>query len=156
MVKINLEDLKNNGSIFIEKELENLSSIDEEFLKYLKVSFQVDFIPDDLLISKGTLFVELNKICDICLNTYIHKINIPFYREYFLSDLGEIATLNLTEDIREEFWLGLPIIYRCKYLCKGLCSICGVNLNNQKCDCEKDNIENNPENPFNILRNFKK
>ncbi len=47
---------------------------------------------------------------------------------------GEI--LNLEEEIINNFLLTLPLSPVCSSSCKGLCPVCGANLNKNKCNCE--------------------
>ena len=48
---------------------------------------------------------------------------------------------DLDETVIKSFGLELPINYMCSDNCKGLCHVCGCNLNHAKCDCEDDNID---------------
>ncbi len=50
----------------------------------------------------------------------------------------ENAVLDLEALVCEDIILSLPSRYLCKEDCKGLCSNCGKNLNNGKCDCKKE------------------
>lgn len=50
----------------------------------------------------------------------------------------EGSLLDADELIRDELILALPSKVLCKEDCKGLCSICGKNLNEGSCDCETD------------------
>lgn len=44
--------------------------------------------------------------------------------------------LNLYELVRSEIVLNLPVLHLCSEECKGICPICGANLNDLECDCE--------------------
>jgi len=44
--------------------------------------------------------------------------------------------LDLEEEIINNFLLTLPLSPVCSSSCKGLCPVCGANLNKNKCDCE--------------------
>lgn len=48
-------------------------------------------------------------------------------------DLGEIA--------RTEVILSVPGKFLCKPDCKGICDRCGINLNQQSCDCYSDKVD---------------
>ncbi len=48
---------------------------------------------------------------------------------------------DLDETVIKSFGLELPINYVCSESCKGLCHVCGCNLNHEQCDCEDDNID---------------
>lgn len=45
--------------------------------------------------------------------------------------------LDLDELVTEDIFLNLPSKFLCKDDCKGLCSICGQNLNEGSCSCKK-------------------
>ena len=40
--------------------------------------------------------------------------------------------------MREQFYLALPMKPLCGDDCKGLCPVCGTNLNRGTCDCKRD------------------
>lgn len=50
-----------------------------------------------------------------------------FYRDEVI-DLGEI--------VREQFYLAAPMKALCADTCRGLCPICGTNLNTSSCRCQ--------------------
>jgi uncharacterized protein len=43
--------------------------------------------------------------------------------------------MELEDSLREQVLLAVPIKTLCRYDCKGLCSSCGVNRNEQLCHC---------------------
>ena len=43
--------------------------------------------------------------------------------------------MELEDSLREQVLLAVPIKTLCRYDCKGLCPSCGVNRNQQLCDC---------------------
>ncbi|HVJ04680.1 MAG TPA: DUF177 domain-containing protein [Candidatus Saccharimonadales bacterium] len=45
--------------------------------------------------------------------------------------------MDLEDSLREQILLGVPIKTLCRYDCKGLCPSCGVNRNEQLCDCDQ-------------------
>ena len=53
--------------------------------------------------------------------------------EYVLINADQVA--DLTEVVRQELLLSLPMKPLCSEECKGLCPRCGVNLNIETCDC---------------------
>jgi len=57
--------------------------------------------------------------------------------EYFYE--GE--SIDLSEVLREQVLLSLPMYPRCQETCRGLCPVCGVNLNEQSCSCEREEID---------------
>jgi len=45
-------------------------------------------------------------------------------------------SMDLEDSLREQILLAVPIKNLCRYDCKGLCPTCGVNRNQQLCDCD--------------------
>ena len=58
-------------------------------------------------------------------------------------DIGDLAV--------NGFLMNTPSKYLCSEDCKGLCPVCGVNLNEKQCSCEDENIDPRLE----ILNNLK-
>ncbi len=51
---------------------------------------------------------------------------------------GDVLTLDLSEALREELILATDRWVECGADCAGLCPICGVNRNEETCDCSPD------------------
>jgi len=49
--------------------------------------------------------------------------------------------LDLVEVVEEQLWLMLPMKPLCDEACRGLCSVCGENLNRGECGCDRDVID---------------
>lgn len=58
--------------------------------------------------------------------------------EFIILDDGK---LDLFETAKEFILLNLPSVYLCDEDCKGVCSGCGVNLNNGECKCEGKEVD---------------
>lgn len=54
-------------------------------------------------------------------------LSTAFYRD------GQI---DLTQMVREQFQLSLPMKPLCRDDCQGLCAVCGANLNERRCNCD--------------------
>jgi len=50
-------------------------------------------------------------------------------------------TVNLKSAVEENFCTSVPFVFLCDDDCKGLCHICGKDLNNGTCDCENDDVD---------------
>jgi uncharacterized protein len=61
----------------------------------------------------------------------------PHEEKYLLK--GEI--LELEDMIIDNIRLNLPVKFLCNSDCKGVCAICGNNLNISECNCSKKNID---------------
>lgn len=49
--------------------------------------------------------------------------------------------IDLDEILREQIILALPMYPRCSQECRGLCPVCGINLNQETCDCQRDDVD---------------
>ncbi len=59
--------------------------------------------------------------------------------------------IDLGEMFCEQVYLSLPSRILCEESCRGLCQVCGTDLNNHRCDCDKDRQDS----PFAVLRRLK-
>ena len=50
---------------------------------------------------------------------------------------GSLAAVDRLDEL-EQFLLALPMKPLCSEGCKGLCTICGTNLNRGACDCKRE------------------
>jgi len=66
-------------------------------------------------------------------------------------DFYEGNTVDISGYLRELIAITIPINVICGKECKGLCSNCGINLNNASCNCEK-NIK---KSAFAVLKDIK-
>ena len=72
--------------------------------------------------------------CARCLKRFEYPLLRDCHFSYKSSD-GSI--LDITEDLREEIILGYPLKPLCREDCKGLCPVCGGNLNESECGCDR-------------------
>ncbi len=52
-----------------------------------------------------------------------------------------VAQLDVSDDIREDMQIMLPMNPLCVDDCRGLCQQCGINLNQASCDCHLPPVE---------------
>ena len=84
----------------------------------------------------GACQAELSGTCGRCLEKCSFELaadDIELF--YDLDEYGE--ELDISEDIREELLLNLPMNNLCDEDCAGLCHTCGANLNKKKCKCSQ-------------------
>jgi len=83
--------------------------------------------------------------CVRCLTSFQQTLNIDFTELYafsqrYVTDSGllmpETGVIDLTPVLREYILLEIPISPLCRPDCKGLCPICGNNLNESTCNHE--------------------
>ncbi len=85
---------------------------------------------------KGTIKYKKSFICDRCLTPTTQNQVCEFEEEL---ERGEIKdeTADLTEIIRDTLIASQPIKNICMEDCKGLCPVCGKNLNEGDCKCDR-------------------
>jgi uncharacterized protein len=88
--------------------------------------------------------------CVRCLTLFQLPLHVDFTELYAFSHhsvtdsgliLPEDAHINLSPLVREYMLLDIPISPLCKPDCKGLCPICGENLNEVTCRHDEDRID---------------
>ncbi len=92
--------------------------------------------------------------CSRCLGTYSQSLRVHMEEEFFpTADMNTGVPLNLAQLGGEDFWIDgnhildlteaarqyaimtLPMKPLCGEECCGICSYCGVNLNDSQCQC---------------------
>lgn len=98
--------------------------------------------------------------CDKCLEPVAKHLHFKFDSTYYL-DGKEISgdypynnfTLDFTDAVEEQIMLNLPTKVVCSDECRGICPICGTNLNKLNCSCVKEELPKK-QNPFSALKDF--
>ncbi len=98
---------------------------------------------------EGSAKVVLKMNCDRCLKEVNEEISLDFFREVFAPDelaegtdeksdqtFMEGYQLNVEDLINNEILLSLPMKVLCRSDCKGICTMCGKNLNKGECGCD--------------------
>lgn len=102
----------------------------------------------------GTLMVDVELSCSRCLTHVKQTIELPF-QEVFAQKPADEDGQQLDEDVHlvtedkvelepyvmENMVVGLPYSVLCDEACKGLCPVCGVNLNLTACGCKQEKVD---------------
>ena len=104
----------------------------------------------------GHVQTVLELPCSRCLEPFSCAVDVPFDLVYHpqTSNVGEgekeveeedLSTafyddqkIDLAQLMREQFYLALPMKPLCGDGCRGLCPVCGTNLNRGTCDCTRE------------------
>ncbi len=124
-VEIDAHIVKNADAIFIDGSIEaelkmECSRCLKEFSVTINPQFSVNYLP--VLEGSNEEEFELNKA----------DMEIGFYK-------GD--TFKLDDLIKEQIVLSIPLQPLCSLSCKGICPVCGQNLNIKGCNCEQENIK---------------
>ena len=119
-------------------------------LEFLNAAFSDQVhVYGNLELHTDEVYVDLTVECTIvgecarCLtNTEYHFCESASVK-FVLRDAGEFdytyksGVVDLTDAVNDVILTNLPTQILCKETCKGLCFLCGCNLNESNCNCEK-------------------
>lgn len=97
---------------------------------------------------KYTVSCTLDVVCDRCLTElkrdysydFSHTVVLSLQSEGDIYDTYLVAqhdSIDMNETAISDLLLMLPTKMLCREDCKGLCDICGCNLNERTCNCRK-------------------
>lgn len=78
--------------------------------------------------------------CDRCLSESTENQIHEFEEEIDGAEIVE-DLIDITELVKDNLIASQPIQSLCKADCKGLCPVCGQNLNDGECNCERLNVD---------------
>ncbi len=95
--------------------------------------FRVELVSGELVV-RGTLALRAAFDCNRCARRFEKEIRVPDF--ICVRECRELAeAIDLTEDMREDMILAFPNYPVCSSGCRGLCPLCGVDLNEKTCSC---------------------
>lgn len=81
---------------------------------------------DRELVVNVDIRCPLHLTCARCLEEFVRTVATGAVFNYTVASTDVV---DITDDIRQETMLAYPMIPLCRADCKGLCSVCGQNLN---------------------------
>ncbi len=152
---IKISSLKDGTYNYQFREPISEANLAEPFYGELKADYRLSKLGNQIVLD-GKVSVSVKFVCDRCLTIYDEPIKTNYQMVYILEespdDLDErkiniqylpleTDKIYLSDDIRDYSVLAVPMKKLCKEDCKGLCSRCGKNLNDGKCDCNTEEID---------------
>ena len=147
-MKISIQNLKQGISEYSETIFPDF--IDKDYKDYYPNDFVVDVLLDmidkDMRV-KVKVKTETIFTCNRCLKNFKEGIDLQQEQIYNTSSVSGITDedtvnlpidaveLDLTNLLNEMVLINHPIKMLCKDDCKGLCVNCGIDLNENKCQC---------------------
>lgn len=126
---------------------------------------------DNQVVVQGFLRTGVRLACDRCLADYDFPVDADFHlvlevptdESWHIKELEcsgtDLDTVLLSEPVvdfwdilRQQLYLSLPDKLICSPQCRGLCPICGIDLNTGECSC----VPEIKESPFAVLAALKK
>jgi uncharacterized protein len=111
------------------------------------------------ILVQGTLKTTIPDECGRCLEKFDYSLTFDLEEEFFpvidvnsgfalelpeepgSFTIDEHHILNLDEAIRQNALLAIPMKPLCREDCRGICQICGKDLNQGKCECISEDID---------------
>jgi uncharacterized protein len=96
---------------------------------------------------KGSITGIIEVQCSRCLESLDYNLNVEFDEDFSKLEHNEEIypieeeSIELKDMVIDNIILSIPLKFLCSEECKGLCPVCGKNLNKYQCDCNKDNID---------------
>ena len=109
-------------------------------------------VDKDMVCVEFQTVATVNRVCSRCLGNVVcsyaldvkRTINVA-KKEAYTDDTSEYDEIGYIEDctldvdmlVLDELYTILPMSVLCKEDCKGICKVCGINLNKSTCNCDQ-------------------
>lgn len=129
----------------------SVSSLSTGAVTYTDLDISGEVLNNGAILEvKGQILGEARLVCGRCLEPYLARVEIPF-QEDFKEGLPESDqeadmswyqddSIDIAETVRESLIFAEPFKNVCREECRGLCPICGKNLNMESCTCTTETI----------------
>ena len=135
-MKINVKRIPVDGETLTGDEPASIMELDEPDIRFqrpVQYSFFAQVQGNALLVT-GKLRTPATLRCSRCLKTFDQPVRVDEF--VFHQELGGEDFVDLTANIREDIILELPQRALCQPDCRGLCPVCGKDLNDGACGCK--------------------
>lgn len=124
-----------------DKELLEKYKLHKELI--IKGSF---FKVDTIITLNAEITFTYDEVCSRCLKEFNNKITANFNAN-IVDEINENSeaedveilikdgVINIDDAIKQIIYLSIPMKALCKEDCKGICPICGIDLNTGTCEC---------------------
>lgn len=108
---------------------------------------------------KGDAKAIVKLVCDRCLDEFDAEINAEICQRFSQDQNEEDEEIylftgheiDLEDVVTEAIVLSIPMKWLHHEDCKGICKVCGVNLNKQSCHCDTEEVDPRLEGLMNIF-----
>ena len=132
------------------------------------ISIKIEHVKEKELLITGKGKITVCIPCDRCLEEVESQIVLDFTKNVDLEESCEMQTEELDETnyidgytldaeqlICNEVLIGWPTKILCSEDCKGICNVCGQNLNKGTCGCEDTSLDPRMSVIRDVFKNFK-
>ncbi len=126
----------------------------EDILVTGKTPFEVvvKHIEKERITVSFEIVVKVARTCSRCLETVDCEYSLSVFRnvnvvkqEAYVDDVSDADKVSYIKDctldvdllVLDELYTVLPMNVLCKEDCKGICKVCGTNLNESTCNCDQ-------------------
>lgn len=140
---------------------EEITDLDPSLKPLSALNGNVDMIrTNDGILVRANLYTTVELTCSRCLTQFSTPVRFQIDEEFHptldivtgarlpQTEDDDTATqidahhlLDLTELVRQDLMLALPLVPLCRNDCQGLCPNCGKNWNDGDCDCQEDELD---------------
>ena len=123
-------------------------------------------IAEDTVVVQAVAQARVQSRCARCLAPAFTEVSVPVNEAFLRRKEGEAVPtdpdtytyegheIDLTDAVRACVLLEVPAKVLCREDCRGLCPICGADLNVSPCTCQKDSARRNPFSALEIRAAF--
>jgi uncharacterized protein len=153
-MKIIIADIPKEGLEFDFKD----EIVSDTILSPVNAHLKIEKLGPEVLV-KGGLATEVHLQCSRCLKDFQQNLSVPVEVVYHPAeelkreenyeitneeldmDFYSGEELDLFNILKEQIDLNLPMKPLCNDSCKGLCPLCGMDLNNSSCRCSVNDAD---------------
>ncbi len=104
----------------------------------------------DVLLLKARLSAREQRTCGRCLKEFTTELEAEVVEKFYPAGSEHIENdafvydsdvIDITEPLREGLLLAEPMQALCKPDCRGLCPVCGADLNEGDCGCDRLTVD---------------
>ncbi|KJS10962.1 MAG: hypothetical protein VR67_15795 [Peptococcaceae bacterium BRH_c8a] len=108
---------------------------------------------DNAIVVDGIIKVDLLVQCNRCLDSFVYPMEAQLQETYYDCNLPQSGDkqpdwvpfsgdqIDIAPEVTQTILVNLPMRFICREDCRGLCSVCGVDLNNNQCQCPRDELD---------------
>ncbi len=112
-----------------------ISYLDFQFKDPITMDIGAQVVSGNLVVS-GKISTSVLMICSRCLKGFSRAWEDSAYH-FDCQVIAPNQIIDLTQHIREDIIVGLPVKPLCREDCKGLCPACGSDWNVAPCECPR-------------------
>ena len=155
MIKVNVAEIKKRlvGEKTLAYDLElselEITSEDLDVVGTVRLDGKLSNAGDVLLL-EAVMKTRVKRMCGRCLKDFEGDLVAEVIEKFYPDSAENIEqdafvydsdVIDITEPLRESLLLAEPIQALCKQDCRGLCPVCGADLNDGDCGCDRFTVD---------------